>query len=635
VLQPNQRLGDFVIVRLLGRGGMGEVYEARQHNPQRSVALKVLPPWLASNPDAVERFEREANALARLDHPGIVRIFTTGRTEDTFWFSMQLVRGVSLARLIHDASQVASSSVATVFVGAEKDTPVGTIPTVRSEAPAPQLGDDTPAEVVRGYREDRFGFTVRAGIAMARALGAAHREKVLHRDLKPGNVMLSRDGDLYLMDFGLARLLDPDEGTTGGAVKGTLWYMSPEQARGEPLDERSDLYSLGVTLYELASVGACPFAVNRGDRRVVLEAVRTGAIRPLHEVAAGVPARLAHVIEKATRLRPEERYRSAGELLAELRGDGAARPSSTVPQTSPPVARPVAAPRRRWSAILALAAAGLALAVLAWSAPWKNPPEHPGPGPKEPPQTEEDFWPFDPNERLPKHLEQRALNVGLPLLNDRGEPTWFWKVCGDGRYQKVPPMGPVPARLRLIGLVDRIVALVDYDRSRNWFRLTAELSEAGVDALKESGILFGYRRNPHDPEARSPFFVVRIVEAREGRPPRLQAGFSYIDEPRGDRQSFESWNQSLPGVPRDVGVPAASPQGWRHLEIWCVEDRLVITVDRDPAARLEINLPALRKALPDGTDLDPRGGVGLWAHRCLFEVRDLKITALPPGTAGP
>ena len=98
MLQANQRLGDFTIVRLLGKGGMGEVYEARQHNPQRLVAVKVLPAWLAAHSDAVERFRREADALARLDHPFIIRIFTTGLTEEgTFFFSMQLVRGVSLS----------------------------------------------------------------------------------------------------------------------------------------------------------------------------------------------------------------------------------------------------------------------------------------------------------------------------------------------------------------------------------------------------------------------------------------------------------------------------------------------------------------------------------------------------------
>jgi hypothetical protein len=508
------------------------------------------------------------------------------------------------------------------------------VPTVLSEAPTPDLGEDTPSELLRSYREDRYGFTLRAGIAMAKALGAAHREKVLHRDLKPGNVMLSLDGDLYLMDFGLARLLEPDEGTTGGTVKGTLWYMSPEQTRGEPLDERSDIYSLGVTLYELASMGNGPFAVNRSDHMAVLEAVRGGAKRPLDEVAPGAPARLARVIEKATRLRPEDRFRSACELLAELRGETSARSSGTAPEAPPPIARPVQEPRRKWIAVLASLAA-LALAVLAWSAHGKKSPDQSGPTPPEKRETEEDFWPFDPKERLPRHLEQRAQNVGLPLLNERGEPVWYWKVYGVGGYQKGPPTKPAAARMRLEGLQDRVVALVDYDRARNWFRFTTDLSTAGNDPQMEGGILFGYRRNPYDPEARPPFFVVRIVEARDGQPPRLQAGFSLIDEQRGSRQEFVSWFRRLPEVPREVEVPPLRPQGWRHLEIWCVDDRLVFSVDNKPDARLEISLPALRKALPDGTDLDPRGGLGLWAHRCNLEVRDMKVTALPPGTAGP
>src|SRR5205085_121249 len=182
--------------------------------------------------------------------------------------------------------------------------PTGLQPTVSAEstpaASPPQLAmgpdEPTPESLLAPYRQDRYAFTARVGSAAARALLAAHAKGVLHRDLKTSNLMLDEHGDVYLVDFGLARLLDPEEGTHPGGIRGTPWYMSPEQAEGGPLDVRSDLFSLGVTLFELCSGMVGPYRVDRRDGDAILRAVRGGRAVPLREVAPDVPERLERVI---------------------------------------------------------------------------------------------------------------------------------------------------------------------------------------------------------------------------------------------------------------------------------------------------------------------------------------------------
>ncbi len=222
-LGPGTRLGPYEILAPLGAGGMGEVYRARDTRLGRDVAIKVLPEGFARDPDRVSRFEREARTVAVLNHPNIVVLYTIEEADGIRFLTMELVEGQSLDHLL-----------------------------LGGGLPIPRLLD--------------------IGIALADALAAAHDKGVVHRDLKPGNVMLTGEGRVKVLDFGLAKLSGPDSDpsatqaatmasplSTSGQVMGTAPYMAPEQIRGEPVDARTDLFALGVVLYELAA-GRRPFA---------------------------------------------------------------------------------------------------------------------------------------------------------------------------------------------------------------------------------------------------------------------------------------------------------------------------------------------------------------------------------------
>ena len=197
--------------RLIARGGMADVYEARDLLLDRLVALKVLFPELSTNPTFVERFRREAQSAAALSHPNIVSVYDWGPANSTYFIAMELVTGSTLADVIRESGVVAPGRAAVI------------------------------------------------GADVALALAFAHRHGVVHRDIKPSNVLLTEDGMVKVADFGIARAVTNDEDLTQtGAVLGTATYISPEQARGEDLDGRSDVYSLGIVMYEMLT-GTAPF----------------------------------------------------------------------------------------------------------------------------------------------------------------------------------------------------------------------------------------------------------------------------------------------------------------------------------------------------------------------------------------
>ena len=262
--------GRYEIHRRIARGGMAEVFLARDRSLDRPVAVKVLFPEFATDPAFVERFRREAQAAANLSHPNVVAVYDWGAEDGTYFIVMEFVDGQSLADVM------------------------------RATGP---LHPRRAAEVA---------------FEVAGALGFAHSRGVVHRDVKPGNVIISASGVAKVTDFGIARALSsPSEDlTAAGAVMGTASYFSPEQAQGFPVDARSDLYSLGVVLFEMVT-GRAPFT---GDSPVAIayKHVQETPPRP-SEIVAAVPVGLEAIIGRLLAKQPDHRYLSADDLRADLR----------------------------------------------------------------------------------------------------------------------------------------------------------------------------------------------------------------------------------------------------------------------------------------------------------------------------
>ena len=290
------RLGEFELGERLGEGGMAVVHAAEQRSLGREVALKLLRPGELLFPGARERFRREVDALARLEHPGIVRILAVG-DDEVPWFAMERLRGCSLAELVSALQGRAPESLR----GADLEVVLG-------GAVAPELAGGSWMDLV-----------LRIGIAVGQALAHAHQAGVLHRDVKPSNIVLTPDGRVVLLDFGLTTLSEPDALTRSGTRLGTLQYMSPQQlADARDVDARDDVYSLAMTLLELCALQA-PFQA--GDRLALERAILTGHSEVRANLRARnpkVPGDLAVVLRKATDVDRGSRYGSVEDLVDEL-----------------------------------------------------------------------------------------------------------------------------------------------------------------------------------------------------------------------------------------------------------------------------------------------------------------------------
>ena len=314
-------LGHYKIIEPLGAGGMGEVYRAHDTTLDRDVAIKTLPEDLATDPDRLARFEREAKSLAALDHPNIVHIYTVESAGDTRFLTMQLVEGDRLA---------------------------DSIP-----------GHGMPLEDLLDI-----------AIPLADALCAAHESSITHRDLKPANVMLDHAGRVKVLDFGLAKLQRPeadagasqlttDLRTDHGAVLGTVPYMSPEQAEAKAIDHRSDLFSLGVMLHEMAT-GERPF---QGETAAsVISSILRDTPTPVTETRAEMPAEIGRIIRRCLEKDPERRFQSAKDLRIELQD---LRREADSVQANTRVTPPVAS--RRWRRLAYAVPIVAAAAILVWA----------------------------------------------------------------------------------------------------------------------------------------------------------------------------------------------------------------------------------------------------------------------------
>jgi TolB-like protein len=290
-------LAHYRISAAIGAGGMGEVYRATDTKLGREVALKLLPAELAASPERLERFRREAKALAALDHPGIVTVFSVEEAEGVHFFTMQLVEGRSLDRVI----------------------PQGGMPLERLLTIATALAD---------------------------ALAAAHERGVVHRDLKPANVVVGEGGSVKVLDFGLAKMsaageppdsaLPTEAQTREGVVMGTVPYMSPEQVSGRPVDQRTDVFSLGVVLYEMAS-GRRPFA---GGSAVELgSAILRDAAPALTTLRPGLPEELRRIVTRCLEKEPAVRFQGMRDVHGALEALSAGGSGRQTPSGHPPKPR--------------------------------------------------------------------------------------------------------------------------------------------------------------------------------------------------------------------------------------------------------------------------------------------------------
>jgi serine/threonine protein kinase len=291
-----ERIGEYRIVREIGRGGMGVVYEAVQESLGRRVALKLLPASSFADEKFRSRFRRESQAAARLHHTNIVPVFGVGEHDGLWFYVMQLIDGQSLDAVIRQAGR------------ADADT----VPLTKRSAEA---ADSSRIGLKPAATELVPKSIALIGVQVADALAYAHDQGVLHRDIKPSNLLLDERGIVWVTDFGVAKVLEDTNLTHSGDLVGTLKYMPPERFQGES-DARSDVYSLGLTLYEL--LARRPAYADTTPQQII-QIITHNDPTPLRTVAQTVPADLETIIFKAAARDPAHRYQSAGEMADDLR----------------------------------------------------------------------------------------------------------------------------------------------------------------------------------------------------------------------------------------------------------------------------------------------------------------------------
>jgi hypothetical protein len=321
-LQLAQTIGDFRLIREVGRGGMGIVYEAEQISLKRRVALKILPFTAGHDEKQIGRFKNEAQAAARVDHPNIVPVYAVGHEDGVHFYAMQLIEGQSLTRMLAELQpHTAAASIGTTAPDHAR-TAHGVrrarSPVDRNSVECRATGASSSAvSMSAGSTNDHVRAVARLGIQAAEALAAAHEYGIVHRDVKPSNLLVDDHGKLWVTDFGLARCRESSGLTQSGDILGTMRYMSPEQAlgRGGLVDHRTDIYSLGVTLYELATLHHP--AGDATDAQLLVDR-RRYAQKPLRHWNRHIPVDFQTILMKAIAEFPHERYATSQAFANDL-----------------------------------------------------------------------------------------------------------------------------------------------------------------------------------------------------------------------------------------------------------------------------------------------------------------------------
>jgi serine/threonine protein kinase/Flp pilus assembly protein TadD len=316
-LEPAQVVGDFRLLREIGRGGMGVVYEALQVSLERRVALKVLPFTAGHDEKQIHRFRNEALAAAHVEHAHIVPVYAVGEDNGVHYYAMQLIEGQSLAAMLADVQPAATMRTAETTAANHQRTTWGN-QNGNTLACWPARPATQPPLSRPGNTNERIRKIALLGIQAAEALHAAHEIGIVHRDVKPSNLLVDSQGKLWVTDFGLARCREQSGLTQTGDVLGTMRYMSPEQAlgRGGLIDHRSDVYSLGVTLYELAT-GQHP-AGDLSDAQLVLNRGEFHH-KAMRHWNTTIPRDFETVVMKAIAEFPYERYATSQAFADDLR----------------------------------------------------------------------------------------------------------------------------------------------------------------------------------------------------------------------------------------------------------------------------------------------------------------------------
>ncbi|HLY75077.1 MAG TPA: serine/threonine-protein kinase, partial [Planctomycetota bacterium] len=525
-----------------GKGGMGVVYEGLDETLDRRVALKVLHPQYANNREYQERFLREARnaANATLDHPNITQIYAAGRQGPYLWLAMQLVRGRTLTKLLEE----------------------------RGKLPPPEA-----LKIARQISE---------------GLSAAHAARMIHRDIKPDNLMIDESGRVKIMDFGLMRSVDvkKDALTVDGLFVGTLEYASPEQCKERALDARTDLYSLGVVLYELLS-GKRPYHARTPLAYLSLIPDPQQPPMPLQQQNPQVPEAIVALVHRLLSKRPEDRPASAAALVAEIDRIPLASAQGVPAPSIPSPMRAAIVSIAAWSVVLA---AGLAAAFWLWPKEGKLPPvpwsapQHPEPTLGEPP------------EPAPKGVDRERPPDRTADAGERGtaELSAFDQALPEG--QQFELVGPADWGTWEIDRRDAPGASVVLHRSPNGIGMSTPSAKEQVRLLRRlRGAEKGYRIQwtfAKGSSEATAFMVALSVTRWVEVGPRAISLFR-VDREGGEEKIVMSGKSALPD-PIARGTLHVIPSG----------DVLLIYLN----ARLMFSLPAADYPLSEGLQLGVSGG---------------------------